>query len=166
MPAENPASGTVALRDLPKWIGQELVVSDWLPVDRAHLQAFAAASYLTDADVDLTVSRRNPLGADLVDGFLLLALLPHFHFRTPPFALAPGSYGFNYGVDRVRFLVPVMVGQRVRCRVRLLGAQERRPGEYLVKTEDTLELEGSEKPAMVAEWLVLVVTPPVAAPPP
>jgi len=123
MPAENPASGTLALRDLPKWIGQELVVSDWLPVDRAHLQAFAAASYLTDADVDLTVSRRNPLGADLVDGFLLLALLPHFHFRTVPFALAPGSYGFNYGVDRVRFLVPVMVGQRVRCRVRLLGAR-------------------------------------------
>jgi acyl dehydratase len=147
------------LADLPAWVGREIAVSDWLAIDQTHLQLFAAATYLTDADVDLTMSRNNPYGTDLVDGFLLLSLLVHFRFQTHPFGNNPGAWGLNYGLDRVRFLTPVMAGQRLRCRIRLLQISEKRPGQLLIKTEDTLEVEGGKKPAMVAEWLTLLMQP-------
>lgn len=142
---------------LTQYIGQEIAVSDWLAVDREHLQMFARATYLTSDDVDMTFSRNNRYGADLVDGFLLLSLLTHFHFQVQPYGREPGAWGLNYGLDKVRFLSPVMVGQRVRCHIQLLDAHEKRAGQILVKTLDTLELEHSEKPAMVAEWLGLMI---------
>ena len=142
---------------LAQYIGQEIALSDWLAIDREHLQAFARATYLTPDDVDMTFSRNNRYGADLVDGFLLLSLLTHFHFQVQPYGREPGAWGLNYGLDKVRFLSPVMIGQRVRCHIQLLDAQEKRPGQILVKTLDTLELENSEKPAMVAEWLGLMM---------
>lgn len=143
--------------ELAEYIGQEIAVSDWLEVDREHLQWFARATYLAPGDVDLTFSRNNKYGSDLVDGFLLLSLLTHFHFQVQPYGREPGAWGLNYGLDRVRFLTPVMVGQRLRCRIKLLDVQAKRAGQILVKTLDTLELENSEKPAMVAEWLGLMM---------
>lgn len=142
---------------LAHYIGQEIAVSDWLAIDREHLQAFARATYLTSEDVDMTFSRNNRYGADLVDGFLLLSLLTHFHFQAQPYGREAGAWGLNYGLDKVRFLTPVMVGQRVRCHIKLLDVQEKRAGQILVKTLDTLELENSDKPAMVAEWLGLMM---------
>ena len=143
--------------ELAQHIGCEIAVSDWLAVDREHLQMFARATYLTPDDVDLTFSRNNRYGPDLIDGFLLLALLTHFHFQVQPYGREPGTWGLNYGLDRVRFLSPVMVGQRLRCRVQLLDVREKRAGQILVKTLDTLELENSEKPAMVADWWGLIM---------
>lgn len=143
--------------ELAQYIGQEIAVSDWLEIDREHLQLFARATYLTPDDVDMTFSQNNRYGADLVDGFLLLSLLTHFHFQAQPYGREAGAWGLNYGLDKVRFLTPVMVGQRLRCRIQLLDVQEKRPGQILVKTLDTLELEHAEKPAMVAEWLGLMM---------
>lgn len=143
--------------ELGRHIGREIAVSEWLTIDREHLQLFARATYLTRNDVDLTFSQNNRYGTDLVDGFLLLALLTHFHFQAQPYARETGTWGLNYGLDRVRFLTPVMAGQRVRCHIQLLDVQEKRAGQILVKTYDTLELENSDKPAMVAEWLGLIM---------
>ena len=142
---------------LAQYIGQEIAVSDWLAIDREHLQAFGRATYLTPDDVDMTFSRNNQYGPDLIDGFMLLSLLTHFHFQAQPYGREPGAWGLNYGLDKVRFLTPVMVGQRLRCRIQLLDVKEKRAGQILVKTLDTLELENSEKPAMVAEWLGLMM---------
>ncbi len=80
-------------------------VSGWLTIDRAHLSEFAHATYLDPAYVDLTPSRNHALGPDLVDGFLLLSLLVQFEFAVP-LVQTDGRYGYNYGLDRVRFTAP------------------------------------------------------------
>ncbi len=124
---------------------------------RAPADLRARATYLTDEYVDLTASRNNPLGADLIDGFLLLSLLTYFHFKHAPLP-AEGMYGFNYGLNRVRFTSPVLVGDRVRLHVRLVDAVPRRDDRLLVTTANELEVEGRDKPAMVAEWITLLGT--------
>jgi acyl dehydratase len=146
------------LEDLPTKIGLELGVSQWLRVDAPRLECFHEATYLTDADVDLNYNSGSPMGADVVDGFMLISLLAHFHLAVRPYLLKEGGYALNYGLDRVRFLTPVRVGQRVRCRIRLLQVLEKQPGHFVVKTENTIEIDGSDRPAMVAEWLNMIVT--------
>ncbi|MGH8466983.1 MAG: MaoC/PaaZ C-terminal domain-containing protein, partial [Pseudomonas sp.] len=63
----------------------------------------------------------------------------------------------NYGLDKVRFLNPVRVGKRIRGRFELMSVTEKRPGHYLLKHKVTMEIEGEEKPAMIAEWLGMPV---------
>ena len=66
--------------------------------------------------------------------------------------------GVNYGCDKVRFIQPVRVDQRVRARVIPRSVIERHPGQFLIKSEITIEIEGEEKPALIAEWLALLFT--------
>lgn len=146
----------IPLEQAPNWIGKDLGHSDWLTIDEHHLSLFSQATYLTPFDVDLTMSRNHPLGSNLVDGFLLLSLLTHFHFQAFPIR-HDKAWGFNYGLDRVRFTQPVMLGQRIRCHFKLLDVRPKGEG-VLLTVEDTLKLEGSEKPAMVAVWLSLMMT--------
>lgn len=131
-------------------------VSEWLTIDQEHLSAFGLASYLEADRVDLTPSRNHALGATLVDGFMLLSLLVYFDFSSPLLRVE-GGYGFNYGVDRVRFTDPVFVDQRVRLHRTVVDAVVKTPTRTLVTLDTWLEVEGSEKPAMVARWLYLLV---------
>ena len=66
--------------------------------------------------------------------------------------------GVNKGFDKVRFVAPVRVGSRIRCHSTILDISEKRPGQYDFKVEATVEIEGGEKPAMVAEWLTCQMT--------
>ena len=66
--------------------------------------------------------------------------------------------GINYGCDKLRFLQPVRVGKRVRVRGKLLGIEDKGGGRYLLRTETTVEIEGEEKPALIAEWLSMQAT--------
>ena len=156
-PAGSPAAeGDVPGRMLP--IYAQVWVSDWLELDREHLQGFAAATYLEPGRVDLTPSRNHPLGADLVDGFLLLSLLVYFGFREPAVAGTAGTYAFNYGTDRVRFTRPVFVGERVRLRRTVVTAVPRTPTRLLVTTDNVLEVDRDPvATAMVARHLMLQV---------
>jgi hypothetical protein len=126
---------SMPVNELSDRVGQELFVSDWVVVGLDQELAFQAATLLRKEDLGFDPASDDPYGPELVSGFLLLSLLVHFHkkHRLSP---AEGLYGLNYGTDRVRFLAPVMAGQRVR-----------------VVTENTLELEGSQRPAMVADWI-------------
>ncbi|WP_019630365.1 MaoC/PaaZ C-terminal domain-containing protein [Actinomadura atramentaria] len=137
----------------PPLPGDTHFVSDWFTIDEEHLRQFSWATYLDDAHVDLTPSRNHPLGSTLVDGFLLLSLLTYFSFKYAPRA-GDGGYGFNYGTDRVRFTSPVMLGERVRVESVVVSAVER-SGGTLLTTDNTMYVEGREKPAMVARWVVL-----------
>ena len=65
--------------------------------------------------------------------------------------------GVNYGFDKIRFLAPVKVNSRVRARFKLLDFQEKAPGQFLIKQEVTVEIENESKPALVAEWLTMVM---------
>ena len=72
----------------------------------------------------------------------------------------PGAhYGLNYGFDRVRLIEPIPVGGAFRCRVGLVSVEERGPGRYLVKTDNQIEVQGKERPALTAEWLIMLVYP-------
>lgn len=152
-----PQRRTVALTDLAHHRGETFFESPWMTIDEKHLSQFAYATYLDPEFTDLTASRNNPLGSGLVDGFLLMSLLTAFSFNNSP-VKGEGIYGFNYGMDRVRFTHPVFVGQRIRC-VSILAEVEPRPdGTCLVKTDNTIEIEGQQKPAMIARWLTLFAT--------
>lgn len=147
----------ILLSDLHLHAGKEFFTSDWLAIDAEHLSAFATASYLDAEHADLTASKNNPLGATLVDGFLLTSLLTMFHFNNSP-VRGEGIYGFNYGLDRVRYTLPVFIGQKIRCVATLAEVTPRPDGTVLVTTDNTIEVEGEEKPAMVARWLSLFAT--------
>lgn len=138
-------------------IGRELGVSDWHRIDQATIDAFAE---LTDdrqfIHVDPVRARATPLGGTVAHGFLTLSLLSRFaHEVVPPVAGAVLSV--NYGLDRLRFLAPVPAGGRLRGRFSLKDLRERRPREWLLVLDVRVELEGSEDPVLIAEWLGLNV---------
>ena len=140
-------------------IGEEIAVSDWITLDQRQVDLFAESTRDPDwMHVDVERSRReSPYGTTIVQGFLMMSLVIHLTHESD---LVPGGteYGLNYGMDRVRFTSVVPVGSRVRTRIRLVDVTLRGEGRYLMKTSHTLEVEGEEKPAMVADWLVLWVT--------
>ena len=145
------------LATLAQFVGRELGVSGWLPVEQARIQAFAD---VTGDDqwihVDEERARReSPYGATVAHGYLTLALLPALRAEigvTPPGV----ARVVNYGLDRVRFLAPVRAGARVRARVTLLSAEPKGDG-VLMKTLNAVEVEGEDRPALLAETLTLLV---------
>jgi acyl dehydratase len=147
------ARDAIEFASLPELVGETAYVSDWMTIDVEHLRLFAESCYLAPEHVDLAFSKNNPYGAELVDGFLLLSMLVFWNFRELP--LKGGqAWGLNYGLNRVRWITPVMVGDNIRAKCDVL-AMEPRNGGWLGTMEITVEREASEKPAMVAEWLCL-----------
>ena len=140
-------------------IGEELAVSDWTTLTQAQVDMFATATKDPDwMHVDVERSRaESPYGTTIVQGFLMMSLVIHLTHET---ATDPAgvAYSLNYGMDRVRFTSVVTTGSRVRSRIKLLEVAARGEGRFLYKTGHTLEVEGQDKPAMVAEWLVLHFT--------
>jgi acyl dehydratase len=132
--------------------------SDWLKVDQGRINAFADATLDHQfIHVDEERARTGPFGATIAHGFLTLSLLPHFT-ETMGAALEETQMAINYGFDKVRFLQPVKVGARVRAKARLLDVQEKKMGQYLLRQEMAIEIEGEDKPALIAEWLVMNIT--------
>jgi len=137
-------------------LGREVHVSDWLPITQAQVAGFAETTLDPDwMHVDPERCRReSPYGGPLVQGFLMTSLIVHFTHQAG-LRLEGASHALNYGLDRVRYLLPVLSGARVRDRIRLLDLRERAPGRWLMKTRHTLEVEGEARPAMVADSLLL-----------
>jgi len=137
------------------FVGREVAVSDWLKIEQERVSAFADATMDHDwMHTDVARSRaESPYGGTIVQGFLMMSLLIRLHHAV---GVVPGgtAYGLNYGMDRVRFTSVVPTGSRVRDRIRLKAFAPRGEG-FLMTTEDTLEVEGQAKPAMVADWLTL-----------
>lgn len=139
--------------DLQSLIGQEVGVSRWITVDQARIDAFAR---ITEDEqfihVDPERARATPFGGTIAHGFLTLSLASAMSYD----AVAPLEgvvMGVNYGFDKLRFLAPVPAGSRVRGRFKLLSADDKGGGRWLLKHELTVEIEGAEKPALIAEWL-------------
>ena len=137
------------LADLQALVGQELGHSDWLLVDQARIDLFAQATGDHQwIHPDPARAAAGPFGATVAHGFLTLSLLPAL-FETG-FAIDDVRMGVNYGLNRVRFPAPVRAGSRLRGRFRLLSYEPLAGGAQLT-VESTIELEGSAKPACVAE---------------
>jgi len=158
MQAESMAE-TVKAEDLPKLAGKELPPSEWMEITQERVNQFAEATNdFQFIHVDPEKAAQTPFGGPIAHGFLSLSLLSYLNAQT---AIFPENLamGINYGSDKVRYLMPVRVGQRIRSRQTVLEVTEKKPGQWLMKTAVTVEIEGEETPALVAEILsMLVVT--------
>lgn len=138
-------------------IGQEVGVSKWFEVDQARIDAFADCTEDRQfIHVDPEAASATPFGGTIAHGFLTLSLASAMSYD----AIAPldgATMGVNYGFDRLRFLAPVRAGARIRGRFRLLSADDKGAGRWLLKHELTVEIEGEDKPALIAEWLAMQV---------
>ena len=139
-------------------VGRELGVSDWVSVDQARIDAFAACTgdrQWIHVDVE-RAKRESPFGGTIAHGYLTLSLLAALAIEIgliPPDA----SAGLNYGLDKVRFMTPVKAGARVRSRVTLMSVEKKEGGRIIIKTMNELQIEGEEKPALIAESLAMLV---------
>jgi acyl dehydratase len=137
-------------------VNQEIAVSEWLLVTQERVTEFARVTDDPDwMHIDVERARRGPVGHTIAQGFLTLSLLLHFS-RQGNYLPKDVDYAFNYGLNRVRWLAPVAVGARIRNRTVLKAVTRRGASNYLVTTLNTVEIDGSERPAMIAEWLGLV----------
>ena len=139
-------------------IGADMGTTDWLLIDQARISAFADC---TDdrqfIHTDPENAAKTPFGSTIAHGFLSLSMLSYFaasigcNFKNMVMVI-------NYGFDKVRFLAPVKVNSHIRAHARLLDVQEKRPGHYLLKQEVSIEIEGENTPALIAEWLTMSIT--------
>jgi acyl dehydratase len=143
------------LAELPARVGTELFCSDWIQLNLEDEQAFASATFLREDFLGRPPANGDPYG-EILSGFLLLSLLVAVHKRHLDVD-ANGAYALNYGLEKVRFLRPVLAGEKVRVRAELLDVRERASGQYRVLTRNVMEVEGADAPAMVADWLTLFV---------
>lgn len=141
--------------DLQALVGTKLE-SGYLKIDQEHLSEFAHATYLDEEYVDLTVSKNNALGPELVDGFLLLSLLTYFSFDQPLIEVE-GAYGFNYGLDKVRFTAPVMVNDEVRVVREITSAVSKTDTRARLVESITMYKRGFDHHVMVADWVMMYV---------
>lgn len=147
----------ITFDDLKGQVGQELGVSDWLLIDQDRINQFAECTedrqwIHTDPE---RAAKYSPFKTTIAHGYLTLSLLAGLGLQAikmPTNLMA----AVNYGLDKVRFLAPVKVGSRVRLRASLVSLEEKAPGQYLMKTSNTIEIEGEEKPALIAETLAML----------
>ncbi len=140
------------------YIGKELGYSRWFVIDQSRIDAFGRASEDVDPmHMDPDWARTNsPYGTTIAYGFLTLSLLTHMLHDV--IARSPReAYKLNYGLERVRMISPVTVGSSVRARIVLKEARIRDPGRILCNFAFTVEIRDRSKPALVAEWLALLV---------
>lgn len=139
--------------DLQSQVGQEVGVSRWIEVDQTRIDAFAKVTEDEQfIHVDPERARATPFGGTIAHGFLTLSLASAMSYDALP-PLDGVVMGVNYGFDKLRFLAPVPAGSKVRGRFRLLSAEDKGGGRWLLKHELTVEIEGADKPALIAEWL-------------
>ncbi len=150
--------GEFTISQLSERIGQELGVSEWVTIDQSRIDAFAACTgddQWIHVDVE-RAKRESPYGGPVAHGYLMLAMIAPLSLEIgvlPKYAAA----GHNYGVDTARFPAPVPAGARVRLRVVLTGVEPKDGGQAIMKAKSTLEVEGSDKPAVVAETLAFLI---------
>ena len=149
-------AGLVPADTLKDYIGKDMGESDWLVVDQDRINQFADAT-LDHQFIHVDSEKATPLfGSTIAHGFLSLSLMAGM--PAPQVAPENMTMAFNYGLDRVRFLTPVNVGSKVRTKAKLLSVDDKGDWRYLVKNEVTMEIEGQEKPAYIAESLTMYVT--------
>jgi acyl dehydratase len=138
-------------------VGHEVGVSSWHLVDQGRIDTYADViedHQFIHIDPE-RAKRETPFGTTVAHGFLTMSLLSIMSYEVMP-VIQGTTMGVNYGFDRLRFVSPVRSSSRVRGRFRLAEAKLRKPTELLSRTHVSVEIEGEEKPALVADWLGLI----------
>ena len=145
----------VPVAELKDYVGKELGRSEWLTIDQERINLFAEATGdFQFIHVDPDKAAQTPFGSTIAHGFLSLSLMPKL---MEDILILPEGVKMvvNYGLDSVRFIQPVKVDSKVRLKVDMVEVTEKKPGQRQLKATATLEIEGSDKPAYIAEPLSL-----------
>ncbi len=135
--------------------GQELTPSEWMEITQDRVNQFADATNDHQfIHIDEAKASQTPFGGTIAHGFLSLSLVTYLIAETMP---VPENCAMtiNYGSDKVRYLTPVRVGKRIRALQKVIDVAEKQPGRWLVKTAVTIEIEGEDTPAVIAEILFM-----------
>lgn len=145
------------ISELQGLVGQEIGVSDWFEVTQDRINLFAEATgdhQWIHVDVD-RAKRKSPMGGPIAHGFLTLSLLPMLRAQT--YRVEGVTAGINYGLNKLRFLDPVLAGSRIRARFKLLSIEPKGENQFRICNQVTIEREGSDRPACIAETLGLSI---------
>ena len=146
--------GAIPPQEMQKLVGQTLGSSEWVLVDQEMINKFADATGDHQfIHIDEEKAKLTPFGGTIAHGFLTLSLFPLLMAKSDCPRPEGVKMGVNYGGNKVRFLAPVRSGKRVRGHFKLLELEEKRPGQWQQTNEVTVEIEGEEKPALIAEWI-------------
>lgn len=138
----------------------ETFTSDWMEIDQARVDTFADTTLdhnFIHVDVERS-KRETPFGGTIAHGFLSLSMLSHFGAQCLP-DFPKDAVPINYGFDRLRFAAPVPVGARIRGCFTFVALEERKRGQFLLRMDAEVQIEGSDRPALKAEWLTLLLFP-------
>ncbi|MCA1410487.1 MaoC family dehydratase [Bradyrhizobium sp. NBAIM20] len=147
----------VTLEAYQAMVGKEIGVSSWHLIDQPRIDSYADViedHQFIHVDPE-RAKKETAFGTTIAHGFLTMSLLSIMSYEVMP-VIAGTTMGVNYGFDRLRFISPVRSGKRVRGRFVLAEAKLRKPNELQSRTNVTVEIEGEDKPALVADWLGLI----------
>ena len=145
----------VSLETYQGMVGKEIGVSSWHLLDQGRINTYADViedHQFIHVDPE-RAKTETAFGTTIAHGFLTMSLLSIMSYEVMP-VLEGTAMGVNYGFDKLRFISPVRSGKRVRGRFLLAEATLRKPKELLSRTNVTVEIEGEEKPALIAEWIM------------
>jgi acyl dehydratase len=148
----------LSLATLDRFVGEELGVSSWVDMVQSRINEFAHCTgddQWIHVDVE-RAKRESPFGSAVAHGYLSLSIVGPTSLEVwiRPAEIAAA---LNYGIDRVRFIAPVPAGKRVRNRIKLVAVEPKGGGRTLITTENTVEIEDQDKPALIANVLTMAV---------
>lgn len=137
--------------ELHDWVGKEIAVTEWLTVTQQRIDDFAKASDDYQwIHVDPERAAKSPFGSTIAHGFLTMSLLSRFIYEATE--IKSVKMGINYGMNRLRFVSPVKVNSEIRARFTLASVEDLKDGIQMIWNV-VIEIKGSEKPALIAEWV-------------
>ncbi|QIP10327.1 MULTISPECIES: MaoC family dehydratase [Bradyrhizobium] len=146
----------ITLQAYQAMVGKEIGVSSWHLIDQPRIDTYADVTEDHQfIHVDPERAKETAFGTTIAHGFLTMSMLSVMSYEVMP-TIAGTTMGVNYGFDKLRFVSPVRSGKRVRGRFVLAEAKLRKPNELQSRTNVTVEIEGEDKPALVADWLGLI----------
>lgn len=149
-------TAATVIKDMEKLIGKEIFVSDWTQVTQEQINKFADSTKDHQwIHVDVEKAAKGPFGTTIAHGFLTLSHLPFFGYQVP-IKFEGAKMVINYGLDKVRFINPVVTGAKIRDRI-VLSVMEEKPDNRILMTQThTIEIDGQEKPACIAQSLMMI----------
>ncbi len=145
---------TVSLDRVTSLVGLELFVTSWRQVDRLHLDQFHWSVDEVEETSDMLANAKFPRGEENIDGFMLLSLVTSAFFNNYPIG-GEDVIAWNYGLDRVRFPATTYLEDRIRMVASLTDATKKDAG-LLTKNHVVVEIEGQDRPAMSADFLIML----------
>jgi acyl dehydratase len=148
---------TVKKEDVAELIGHQNPATEWFTVTQEQINTFGDATNDHQfIHTDPEKAKATPFGGTIAHGFLTLSMLSYFAFSSD-WKIEGAYMGMNYGFDKIRFLAPVKVGSRIRMHSKITEMQEKKPGQFIYKMDLSIEIEGAETPALIAEWVNIIM---------